>query len=175
MLIASCMIVMIYIRSPLLEDANISILWNDDTELWSFKKMNCLNNNTIEDEIAWLRYKIKQTNQIMFAICLQELDTYVGNVELTNIRGNRAELHCYIGNSLYKEKGVGLQAAFLTMQYGFLEKSLEIIYLKIHPSDISAITRYEKLGFEINHHELGMLYMTISKSNFLNKYSVSRN
>jgi diamine N-acetyltransferase len=175
MLIANCMIVIIYIRLPLLKDASTSILWNDDAEFLSFKNTSYLNNNTMEEEIAWLYFKLKETNQIMFAICLQELDTYIGNVELVNIRGNRAELHFYIGNSLYKEKGVGLQAVFLMMKYGFLEKKLETIYLKTHPSNVSEIRRYEKLGFEINRYERGILYMTISKNKFLDKYSVIKN
>jgi RimJ/RimL family protein N-acetyltransferase len=53
------------------------------------------------------------------------------------------------------------------LNYGFLIKELDLIYLKVHPSNISAITVYEKAGFEIKGKQDDLICMNITKSKFI--------
>jgi diamine N-acetyltransferase len=109
---------------------------------------------------------VKQ-NQARFAICVKELNTYIGNVQLLDITEHDAELHLFIGNKLYWGKGIGYQATVQMLRYGFLVKELDIIYLKVHPANISALSVYEKAGFEITGKQNDLICMSITKSKFI--------
>ena len=143
------MIVSVYIRPLVLADAQISCVWRNDPEVWAYTKFrpNCYITPEIETE--WLRGTLNKPDQSRFAICLQELDTYIGNVQLLDITNRSAELHLFIGNKLYWGKGIGYQATRLILRYAFFERHLEEVYLIVHPENIAAISLYEKAGFEI--------------------------
>jgi diamine N-acetyltransferase len=118
-------------------------------------------------EAAWLQSNLNRPDQIRFAICLKELDTYVGNIQLLDIQDKRAELHLFIGNKMYWGKGIGYQATMLILQYAFFFKNLDSLYLRVHPANIPALSIYEKAGFDIVGEKDGLVRMSISKKKFM--------
>ncbi|MCC8426360.1 GNAT family N-acetyltransferase [Mucilaginibacter sp. UR6-11] len=160
------MIISIYIRPLVLEDAKISYLWRNDPSIWTYTGFKANGIITEEMETEWLRNNLNRPDQSRFAICVKRLDTYIGNVQLLDFHGKTAELHLFIGNKLYWGKGVGFQATVLILRYGFFNRKLEVIYLKVHPANIAAISIYEKAGFQITGKDDGNIIMSISFDRF---------
>ncbi len=160
------MIISVYIRPLVLEDAKVSYLWRNDPSVWTYTGFKANVVITEEMETEWLRNNLNKPDQCRFAICVKELNTYVGNVQLLDFHDNSAELHLFIGNKLYWGKGIGFQATVQMLRYGFFERKLDVIYLKVHPANIAAISIYEKAGFEITGKDDGRITMNISKEHF---------
>lgn len=161
------MTISIYIRPLVLEDAQTSYLWRNDPQIWTFTKFKATKRITSKMEAAWLQDNLRKPDQIRFAICLKELDTYIGNIQLLDIHLQRAELHLFIGNKLFWGKGIGYQATILILRYAFFYRELESLYLRVHPANIPALAIYEKAGFEITGEKDGLVAMSISKKKFL--------
>jgi len=161
------MTISIYIRPLVVEDALVSYAWRNDPLIWIYTGYKPVNYITAVIETAWLQDELLKENQARFAICVKELNTYVGNIQLLDITAHDAELHLFIGNRLYWGKGIGYQATAKILNYGFLIKELDLIYLKVHPSNISAIAVYEKAGFEITGKQNDLICMSITKSKFI--------
>jgi diamine N-acetyltransferase len=157
------MIISIYIRPLVLEDAQISYLWRNDPQIWVFTKFKPTHYITPEIEAAWLQGNMNKPDQCRFAICVKELDTYIGNIQLLNITDKSAELHLFIGNKLFWGKGIGYQATALILKYAFFERNIELVHLQVHPANIPAISIYEKAGFEIVGEEEGFIKMSASR------------
>lgn len=160
------MIIPIYIRPLILEDAKTSYLWRNDPSIWTYTGFKASHTITEEMETDWLRNNLNKPDQSRFAICVKGLDNYIGNVQLLDFQGKTAELHLFIGNKLYWGKGIGFQATVLILKYGFFERKLEVIYLKVHPSNIAAVSVYEKAGFQITGKDDGFITMSISFDRF---------
>jgi diamine N-acetyltransferase len=161
------MTISIYIRPLVLEDAQTSYLWRNDPQIWTFTKFKATKRITSRMETAWLQDNLSKPDQIRFAICLKELDTYIGNIQLLDIHLQRAELHLFIGNKLFWGKGIGYQATILILRYAFFYRELESLYLRVHPANIPALAIYEKAGFEITGEKDGLVAMSISKKKFI--------
>jgi RimJ/RimL family protein N-acetyltransferase len=161
------MTISIYIRPLVVEDALTSYLWRNDPQIWAYTMKKMTRYITTEIETAWLQGSLGRTDQANFAICVKELDTYIGNIRLVDIQDQKAEIHLFIGNKLFWRKGVGYQAIILILIHGFLEINLENIWLRVHPANISALRVYEKTGFEITGHDNEFIIMNISREKFL--------
>lgn len=161
------MTISVYLRPLILSDALTSFQWRNDPEIWVYTKFKPTMYITPEIETEWLRENLNNPDQSRFAICLKELDTYIGNVQLLDITECGGELHLFIGNKLYWGKGVGYQATMLLLRYAFMERNLELVYLRVHPANIPAISIYEKAGFEITGKEDGLIRMAALKKNIL--------
>jgi diamine N-acetyltransferase len=161
------MTISVYIRPLVLEDAQTSYLWRNDPQIWVYTKFRTVQRITPRMETAWLQENLDKPDQCRFAICVKELDTYVGNIQLLDIQDRRAELHLFIGNKLYWGKGIGYQATMLILRYAFFYKDLENLYLRVHPANIPALSLYEKAGFEITGEKEGFVKMSISKKKFM--------
>jgi diamine N-acetyltransferase len=157
----------VYIRPLVLEDAQTSYLWRNDPKVWTFTNFKATQRITPKMEAAWLQSNLNRPDQIRFAICLKELDTYVGNIQLLDIQDKRAELHLFIGNKIYWGKGIGYQATMLILKYAFFFKNLDSLYLRVHPANIPALSIYEKAGFDIVGEKDGLVRMSISKKKFM--------
>lgn len=164
----------VYIRPLTLDDAHTSYLWRNDTQVWTYTNFKSVGYITEEQEKNWLSEKLTHNDEKRFAICVKELDTYIGNVQLLDIKDQHAELHLFIGNKLYWGKGIGYQATLLTAKYGFEQIGLEDIYLKVHPANVPALAIYEKAGFEISGKDEGMIDMHLSRQRFFEINSYNR-
>ncbi len=131
---------------PLQEkDAYISVVWRNDPEVFKYTGNTYKNEILLETELQWIRRVIKNKNEYRCAI---EVDgVYVGNIYLTDINGQSAQYHIFIGNKDYWGKGVAKSASILLLEYAFSDMKLEKVYLSVHFKNINAIYLYEKLGF----------------------------
>jgi len=139
--------VKIYIRPLRESDADVSYLWRNDREIWTHtgsKPNRIISQN---DEIAWIKEVLQRTTERRFAICIEEKNSYIGNVQLTNIDKQRAELHIFIGEKEYWGKGVGTEATSLILKYAFQVLMLEEVYLIVNKKNTKAIKMYMNCGF----------------------------
>ena len=74
-------------------------------------------------------------------------DVYVGNIYLTDIDGESAEYHIFIGEKGYWGKGIAEGASKQIIKYGFEERGLKYVYLHVREDNVRAVRLYEKLGF----------------------------
>ena len=72
---------------------------------------------------------------------------YVGNIYLTDINGESAEYHIFIGEKNYWGKGVAEEASRQILKYGFCERGLKYVYLHVRKDNVRAVQLYNKLGF----------------------------
>ena len=100
-------------------------------------------------ERDWLRQAVSRSDEIRFAICVSELEEYVGNAQLTRITEVDAEYHIFIGEISFQGKGIGSQATQLVLDYAQKVLGLKTIYLVVRPENFPAIKIYVKCGFEL--------------------------
>ncbi|MDD4992431.1 MAG: GNAT family protein [Paludibacter sp.] len=139
----------VIIRPLEVSDALLSYRWRNDNEIWIYTGNKPNKEITLEIEQEWIRNVLKRQNEKRFAICIGDKMEYVGNVQLTDIIGTRAQLHIFIGVKKYLGLGIGTKATKLILDYGFDILRLNEVYLKVNKFNISAIKSYEKCGFEI--------------------------
>ena len=161
------MIISLYLRPLVIQDALPSYMWRNDPQVWKYTMKKMTRYITPEIETEWLKECLSRSDQASFAICLKELDTYVGNVRLIDIKDQTAEINIFIGNKLYWGRGIGYQAITQILDFGFREANLESIFLRVHPANISALHIYEKAGFEIKGRDNDFIVMDISKQKFM--------
>lgn len=85
----------------------------------------------------------------VFVIVDKASDTPIGVCGLYLIHWicRRGEFRILIGEDAFRGKGLGSEAARLTVAYGFDKLNLETIYLGVNAENKSAIGSYEKAGF----------------------------
>tara|TARA_R110002050_G_scaffold75904_1_gene162434 strand:- start:37 stop:507 length:471 start_codon:yes stop_codon:yes gene_type:complete len=139
----------IYIRPLEEKDAYVSVNWRNNPKIWKFTGPKPDNVVTIDMELSWIKNVINRTNEKRFAICLLEDNQYIGNVQLTNIVENEAQVHIFIGESDFWNLGIGTKATKLILEYGFNTLRLTSIYLYVNKNNTSAIKAYQNNGFKI--------------------------
>ena len=72
---------------------------------------------------------------------------YVGNIYLTDINGESAEYHIFIGEKNYWGKGVAEEASRQILKYGLCERGFKYVYLHVRKDNVRAVQLYNKLGF----------------------------
>ena len=137
------------VRPLRLDDAETSWRWRNDDEVWRFtgKRPTC--QITADIERQWINAVLQETNSRRFAIIVSEHgnETYVGNVQITDIAEGIGSMHVFIGNRRYWGKGIASQACASMLAYAFSRCGLEKVRLKVHPDNRAAIRVYQKLGF----------------------------
>ncbi len=137
----------IIIREIRLEDAATSYRWRNDADVWKYTGSKPDRFVTPEMEKQWLAEVLAFQNQKRFAICVNEDQQYIGNVQLTDIKDGEAQFHIFIGEKDFWNKGVGTEATRLIIRYGFEILHLKRIYLCVNKNNASAISSYSKCGF----------------------------
>jgi RimJ/RimL family protein N-acetyltransferase len=138
----------VIIRQLRVEDADISWKWRNDSEVWTLTGRNWNNLVTKEIEAAWIEKVITNTDEVRLAICVEDEQRYVGNIQLTNVEENQAEYHIFIGDKSYWGKGIATLATELLFDYAKDKLQLKKIYLSVHKENEAAQAVYRKLGFE---------------------------
>jgi diamine N-acetyltransferase len=75
----------ISIRPLKISDAAISWKWRNDPDVWKLTGRKWNNIATQEMEEQWLEKVIINESEKRFAICVNEDEKYVGNIQLTDI------------------------------------------------------------------------------------------
>ena len=152
---------------PLVEsDALISWAWRNDPSLWIYTGSSPERSITHEDELNWIRAVLLRKNESRFAICVGDVEQYVGNVKLTNITLLDSEFHIFIGDKSMHGLGVGYMATTLLLKHAKSIMRLAEVYLYVHKKNLPAIKIYEKCGFIFSGYEVdNRLKYTINLSN----------
>lgn len=158
----------VYIRPLVLNDADISYQWRNESDIWTFTEFKPDKYISLEIEREWLKGKLENKNERRFAICLKENNQYIGNIQLLNINERMASFHIFIGEKKLWGKGIGQQATKLILKHAFSELGLGSILLEVNPLNISACKIYKRMGFvtdgvnELN----GFIKMKLTKNKF---------
>jgi len=153
---------MIFLREISKEDIPIINKWRNDKELQAslgapFRYVN------IETDQLWFdEYLTKRSKNIRLAICLADTNQMVGVCYLVNIDyvSRIAENAMMIGEKNYQNKEIGLIAATMLADYGFLSLNLNRIYSLIIEDNHRALNLNDAFGF----HKEGLLRQSLYKN-----------
>jgi RimJ/RimL family protein N-acetyltransferase len=101
-------------------------------------------------EVTDILEDIEQSNdKYIFAVRNMEDNQFIGVTGFENILWNNGTALVYIGigNQRYRGKGLGKEALYLTLDFGFEELNFHRIYLIVISYNKAAINLYESLGF----------------------------
>ncbi|MBK9938142.1 MAG: GNAT family N-acetyltransferase [Chitinophagaceae bacterium] len=138
----------IFLRELREEDALLSYQWRNDPEVWKFTGRRPDKLITEEIELTWIRNVLKRNNEKRFAICIEETNQYIGNIQLTAINGFDAEFHIFIGERSFWGKGIAQRATELISKYAFNELNIQSIYSDVKFENLAAIKVYERAGYK---------------------------
>lgn len=97
----------------------------------------------------WFERTDSENDKIVFAICLRDDDSYVGNISLDmiDLRHRNARFSIFIGNPSLRGQGIGSHAIRLLAEYAFCFLNLHRIWCKTTAGDKKVEKFYENLGF----------------------------
>lgn len=155
----------VYLRPLQVSDAYTSWKWRNDPDIWAFTGSRPTNYITEEIELEWIRNAVSDGTSKRFAICVTQTHEYIGNIQLTNITSNTAQLHIFIGNKSFWGMGVASQATNLLLEWAWQALPINSIYLSVDQRNLAAITAYTKNGFEclIQSKSINSIQMIINK------------
>lgn len=159
----------IYLRPLQISDASISAGWRNNPKIWRFTGARPDTHVTPEMEASWLTEVLLRPNEKRFAICIAGTDQYIGNIYLTDITGDDAMIHIFIGELAYWGGGRALQAIALLTAYGFTNLSLKTITACINPKNGASASIARASGFEM----IGSYYDEQAKE-MLDRYVLTR-
>lgn len=92
---------------------------------------------------------INDKSRMVFAICLKDDHTHIGNVALGNIDyiHRHAMFSIFIENTQKRGRGIGSETTRLMLDFAFNRLNLNKIYLRTSERFVEAIAMYKKLGF----------------------------
>lgn len=159
----------IYLRPLSESDAHTSWRWRNDPEIWRYTGSKPDRIITKEIEHNWICRALSEKNTKRYAICLSETGEYIGNVQLTDINNNKAQLHIFIGEKKYWRKGIATKATSKIITIAFHEIMIDEVYLLVDSRNIAAVSSYIKNGFLITSKTSNIL--TMSYKNDINTRS----
>lgn len=135
---------------PLCEDHTKLILkWRNS----KFVKDQLINQNVVtkKDHLNWLKNHIEKGYAEQFIIFSKEMNCEVGTIFIKKIDkiNSKAELGIFIGDIQYSNRGIGRQALNLFLQFIFLKRGLNKIYLIVFSDNLIALELYKKIGFTV--------------------------
>ena len=116
---------------------------------------------TAEQEIAWVRRKLKEGAPV-FSMIDKKDGRFIGNIEVMDIADMAGEL----GIAVTAEKqdlGYGTEAVQAITDYGFDRLGLKRIFLRTDPKNARAIHVYEKCGFHETDRTEDHVFMEITR------------
>lgn len=139
----------IFLRQVEDQDANLLLLWENNTENWRYSETEAPYSLFEIQEYIKSASQIRQNKQLRFIICLTENNEAIGTIDLFNIdfKNLRAGVGILIANHENREKGYGKEALQLLME--FSSKSIDLIqlYCDIQSNNKPSIKLFESEGF----------------------------
>lgn len=151
----------VIIREIRVTDSEVSWKWRNDPEIWKLTGRTSEDYVTIEIENNWLKDVIKRDFEKRFAICIDDEQKYIGNVQLTHIQNGEARFHIFIGEKDFWGKGIASEATRQILDYAFNYQKLKRIYLFVKKENVRAISAYLKNGFKVINETEGDLIMEV--------------
>jgi len=141
---------LVYLRPLKIEDAQISFKWRNDPSIWVYTGFVPNKKVTAKIEKKWLAMVLNKVDELRMAICINETNEYIGNVQLRNINIDSAEFEVFIGEKKCWRKGIGYEVTMKMLKIAFFELKLLSVFLYVHPDNIGALECYKRAGFEFS-------------------------
>lgn len=138
-------------------DALTSYIWRNDKEVFRYTGNTYTNVITQQMEVEWIDRVIAKEDDYRCAILVNNV--YVGNIYLTDIDGEKATYHIFVGDKNYWGKGVAKEASIQILTYAFDVLKLQYVELKVNELNVRAIQLYRCLGFEETGKANGWIHM----------------
>jgi RimJ/RimL family protein N-acetyltransferase len=138
----------VVLRSVKLDDAPRFVKWFNDPEVYQFIMTRGIK---LKDEKKWIKQKIKTEVKNDLFLCIDTKDgVHIGSIGLHKINSlyKHASLGISIGDKEYWDKGLGTEAAWLIINYGFKKLKLHRVDLDVYSTNPRAIKVYKNLGFK---------------------------
>jgi len=123
--------------------------YNDMLFLRNFDVISAFPKNY--EELKYIIKDLKESSdKFIFALNSIKQNKIIGITGFENILWNNgtATIYIGIGDDTFKGKGIGREALYLTMEFGFEELNFHRIQLTVLSYNTPAIRLYEKLGFK---------------------------
>jgi RimJ/RimL family protein N-acetyltransferase len=139
----------IYLRKLEESDLERTWKWMNDPEVFFAIGVDVPINKTAQKR--WFHELDQSTSKTVFAICLHEGDTHVGNVSLDSIhrRHRNARLSIFLADSPTRGKSLGTRAMRLLIEYAFEFLNLHRLYCKTTAGNPAVLNFYQNLGFKV--------------------------
>jgi RimJ/RimL family protein N-acetyltransferase len=136
-----------YLRILEETDLEKTLGWINDPDLMVL--MGVRGPKTLMMQKRWFEELNKNSDKIIFAICIKESDEHIGNVSLYSIDliHRNAGLSIFIFDKKFHHKGYGTEALILLLEYAFNYLNLHRVYCKTSSEYKEAMNIYRKLGF----------------------------
>ncbi|MFZ3171715.1 MAG: UDP-4-amino-4,6-dideoxy-N-acetyl-beta-L-altrosamine N-acetyltransferase [Carboxydocellales bacterium] len=136
------------IRSLQEKDTALIVKWRNDLEITKF--LFSSRGLTREEHLAWLAQLADDNTRREFLLVEKENGFPIGTIGLSNVDflHRKGELGIMIGEKEFQGRGYGKEACQFIVKYGFGKLGLNKIYLRAFTDNESAITLYEKIGFQ---------------------------
>lgn len=123
--------------------------WRNDKEVIYFLGCNFGYISEATDEQWYQNYLSNRDRNTRLSIIENESNTFIGNVNLTNIHhiNRTAEFSIVIGDKKYWSKGIGESVTRRVLQHAFLDLNLNRVYLYVLEYNTRAVKMYKKVGF----------------------------
>jgi diamine N-acetyltransferase len=137
----------VYIR--ILEETDILLTtkWINDPIISDI--MGYLPVKSYANQLNWFKSITMDNTRFIFAICLSEGNSHIGNVGLGNI--DYINKHCmfniFIAEQSDRKRGLGSEATKLALEFAFKRLNLNKVYLRTSERFKEANGMYKKLGF----------------------------
>lgn len=141
----------IVLREYQIEDLPYARAWANDPAATEMLSSSFLMPRTYDMTENYYRSVLSGSNPgYHFVIAHRESQTYIGQIDLTDVNQvNRcASLGIVIGAPKERGQGYGREAIALLLGYAFLEANLHRIELMVHAGNLRAIKCYEACGFQ---------------------------
>lgn len=138
----------VYLRHDLPEDIDTHVTSMTNPELRKMTGAKQLFTRATVEE--WFKRRASDSTRVSMAICLQETDELIGELELLYIdQGNRnAYIRIALTGEQHLGKGYGTEAMRLLLDYGFGTLGLHRVELNVFSYNARAQKSYAKLGFQ---------------------------
>ena len=138
----------ICLRSLTDDDMMILYRWINDPELIRFT--NNYRPISEAEQRVWFQSLSERKDQIILGIEARKERKLIGTCGLYSIEqlNRKAEVRIKIGDISYWGRGYGKEAMTLLLDFAFSDLNLRRLWLKVLPTNISALKLYKKVGFE---------------------------
>jgi RimJ/RimL family protein N-acetyltransferase len=135
----------VFLRKLEHDDLTRCLLWINDPEM--FITMGVWGPRSKNEQDSWYKALEGSKTNIVFALCLKEGDSHIGNVSLFDIdyRSRNAGLTVMIPDRAHQGCGYGREAIKILCTFAFEYLNLHKLYCKT--DNPYAAKMYEKIGF----------------------------
>lgn len=138
----------IFLRPLEMEDAPRCQVWVNDPTVNLYLLVGRIPFNRLREE-EWFKGLYKDSHNVILGICLRDNNQHIGNCGLHSISwvDRNALFGIMIGEKEEWNKGYGMEATGLILEYAFQTLNLERVELSVFEFNDRAIRCYKNAGF----------------------------